>query len=332
MQKIKRERLEALAANFHGKRVLIVGDLMLDEYIWGEVNRISPEAPVPVVRIRSESFRLGGAANVARNVKALEGEPILVGVAGEDRAGGQLRATLQEEGISHEGVIIAPSRPTTIKTRIIAHHQQVVRTDREEISEIPDSLVEKILDRFRAEIHSVNGVIFSDYGKGVLRDDLLREMVRLSRTAGRFVAVDPHANHYMGYRGVTVITPNHHEAGQAFGREIVDEKSLLEVGWGLKKKIGVESVLITLGERGMALFEEGGDVTHFPTVARDVYDVTGAGDTVVAVLAVAREAGATMREATALANHAAGRVVAVLGTAAVTRDELIQAMAEWGDG
>jgi D-beta-D-heptose 7-phosphate kinase/D-beta-D-heptose 1-phosphate adenosyltransferase len=295
---------------------------MLDCYLWGTVDRISPEAPVPVVNIQRETWTLGGAANVANNLRKLEVEPILIGVAGNDDNSLRLHSLLRKWKISSSYLVTTNRRPTTIKTRIIAHSQQVVRADREETKEVSERTQQKILETLAKNLSKANAVIISDYGKGVVTYKLLNEIIRLAREKGLFIAVDPKETHFMNYKGASIITPNHHEAGFAYRKKIVDEKSLEAVGWGLMELLELGSVLITRGEKGMSLFEPSKRVTHLPTVAKEVYDVTGAGDTVIATLVAAKSAGATLLEAAKISNYAAGIVVGEVGTAQVTKEEL----------
>jgi rfaE bifunctional protein kinase chain/domain len=306
-----------------GHRILVLGDVMLDEYLWGTVSRISPEAPVPVVEIAKESIKLGGAANVALNVKALGDEPILVGVAGNDRNGERMMSALNESQIKGEGIFTDKPRVTTIKTRVIAHNQQVVRADRENTDEISDELADEILTFVKGKLTGIHGIIISDYGKGVITRRILDELICLCRKHDVFVAVDPKDTHFMNYKQVSLITPNHHEAGFVYGKRIKDESILQEVGWGLLERLKAKALLITRGEKGMSLFEADGTLTHFPTRAREVYDVTGAGDTVISAFTCAFAAGANYKEATLISNHAAGLVVAEVGTAQVTKEDLM---------
>jgi D-beta-D-heptose 7-phosphate kinase/D-beta-D-heptose 1-phosphate adenosyltransferase len=315
--------LRALVERFRGRRLLVIGDLMLDRYLWGRVDRISPEAPVPVVEIERESETLGGAGNVAANLQALGAEPVLVGVVGADDAGAHLAETLRGRGVLTDAVVRDPTRPTTVKTRIIAHAQQVVRADRESRAEIPEAVRATLLAAVEAALPRCEGMIVSDYGKGVITEALLERVLGMARKRGVSVSVDPKEAHIDAYRGVSILTPNQHEAGYAQGRRIVDEASLMEVGWGLQKRLDAEAVLVTRGAEGMSLFEKGGSYTHIPTVAREVYDVTGAGDTVVGVVALALAAGADFVSAATLANHAAGVVIREIGTASCTPAELI---------
>ncbi len=320
-------RVEEILSNIGRQRILVLGDVMLDEYWWGNVSRISPEAPVPVVEVLSEELKLGGAANVALNLRILGDEPVLVGICGADSNADRLRKVLRRDHLPDDGIMVEPGRKTTVKTRVIAHSQQVVRTDRETSSEISDKSVLKLINFIRKNIKQIQGIIISDYGKGVITLKLLSEVIKLARQNNVFLAVDPKETHFMSYRGVSLITPNHHEAGFVSGKKIKDDKTLEEVGWWIMKKLSTDSVLITRGERGMSLFEKGSSVgrnsvAHFPTVARKVFDVTGAGDTVISTLVSCYTAGASLKEAAAISNHAAGIVVGELGTAQVTKKQI----------
>lgn len=323
MEKISKERFDQIFSVWGGNRILVLGDVMLDEYLWGNVSRISPEAPVPVVEIMKESINLGGAANVALNVKTLGNEPILVGVIGDDRIGERMIDTLAGAQIKSDGIFVDPPRMTTIKTRVIAHNQQVVRTDRENTEEISEKLGDKIVSLVKNKIPEIDGVIISDYGKGMITFKLLSELIALCKENAVFMAVDPKDTHFMNYKQVSLITPNHHEAGFVYGKRIKDENILEEVGWGLMEKLKAEALLITRGEEGMSLFESDRTLTHFPTKAKKVYDVTGAGDTVISAFTCAVAAGANYKEATLISNHAAGIVVGEIGTAQTTKDELM---------
>lgn len=322
MKKITKQSFEKIFQNLGSHRILILGDVMLDEYLWGNVSRISPEAPVPVVEILKETVKLGGAANVALNVQALGDQPILVGVVGEDKNGERLKGNLKDNQLSGEGIFMDGNRQTTIKTRIIAHSQQVVRADREKTDEIPSELSSKLYDFIQSRVKEIDGIIISDYGKGVINGGLLQRVITLAKENDLFIGVDPKETHFMSYKKVSLITPNHHEASFVFGKRIKDEKSLEEVGWGLLERLDVESLLITRGEKGMSLFEKNKILTHFPTAAKEVYDVTGAGDTVISAFACAKAAGADFKEAALLSNHAAGIAVGELGTAQVTQEKL----------
>lgn len=319
--------IDSLIAGFGKTTILVIGDIMIDEFIWGTVTRISPEAPVPVVAVNRETLLLGGAANVVHNVHSLGGRVLLAGVVGDDQMGEKIKQLLEAEGISSEGVVVQEGRRTTIKTRVIAHSQQVVRFDRESrapISEESQQVLISYLDRHWKE---ADGVIVSDYGKGLITPRLMSYILERRRGDGKLVAVDPKMGNFDLYKGVTVVTPNRQEAESAAGRQIVDEASLMEVGRILLERFASEAVLITRGEEGMTLFERGGEVIDVPTVAKEVYDVTGAGDTVISTMTLALAAGNPFAEAAVVANYAAGIVVGKVGTATVTPEELREAIA-----
>jgi len=322
--------LKRYLSRFRRVRLLVVGDLMLDHYIWGKVNRISPEAPVPVVNVTSESLLLGGAANVANNVLSLGGRVELCGVIGPDDAGRKFLHALSQAGLGTDGIVVEKERQTTKKTRIIAHSQQVVRFDREQREKISKESQQRLSDFIQDQIKSVDGIIVSDYAKGVIAPNLMQGLMTLSRRNGISVIVDPKVSHFDLYQGSTVVTPNHLEAEQASGIETDAGDDLITVGKMLLKQLGSEAVLITRGEHGMSLFERRGTVTHIPTMAKAVFDVTGAGDTVISTLGLALAAGAQMREAAVLSNLAAGIVVGIVGTATVSREALETALKrEW---
>lgn len=315
-------RINKIVDSMGRARILILGDIMIDEYMIGGVERISPEAPVPVVEIESERLLLGGAANVAANILSLDDEPILIGLVGEDEAAGKLARLLTERGISPEYLVADPDRPTTVKTRVIAHSQQVVRVDREKRQAVSGPLEDRIMSQLDQLSSSIGGIIISDYGKGVISKSLLERVVKLANEKDIFVAVDPKDINFPNYRSVSLITPNHHEAGFAAGHKIVNDQDLLEVGQELLVKLDARSILITRGAKGMSLFERSGGVTHIPTFAREVYDVTGAGDTVIAVFVSAMCGGAELSEAAVISNAAAGYTVREIGTATIDRKQL----------
>lgn len=319
---IDTERMTSILGGMGRSRILILGDIMLDEYLFGTVTRISPEAPVPVVEIGSTKLLLGGAANVAANIRALGDEAILIGTVGDDEAAVKLSQLLKERHISRDFLVNDESRQTTIKTRIIAHSQQVVRADRESQHELDADTEHRVLKRFTSVIDGIKGVIISDYGKGVITRTLLEQVIDLCVSRDIFVAVDPKETHFFNYKRVSLITPNHHEAGFAYGRRIHTEKDLLEVGNGLLERLEARAILITRGAQGMSLFSNGLPPTHIPTFARQVYDVTGAGDTVIATFVAAVCAGADLIEAAIIANAAAGHTVGEIGTATVTVPQL----------
>lgn len=330
MSNLSRERARTLTSGFAGKRIVVLGDLMLDEFIWGRVRRISPEAPVPVVEVDRQTLALGGAGNVVSNLVSLGADPAPVGVLGDDNDAVRLRGAFESLGVRTTGLVADPARPTTVKTRIIAHNQQVVRADRESRSRIATAIEERVSESFRDQLETADAVVISDYGKGLLTPGLLAHVLRAANERGLIVCLDPKMRSFVHYQPVTVITPNNQEASDASGIAIEDEQSLIDAGRKLLQSIDASAVLITRGEEGMALFtgndSEDGEVIHIPTVAREVYDVTGAGDTVIATLALALAVGASLEEAAVLANHAAGVVVGKVGTASLTRDELLAAI------
>lgn len=302
----------------------MLGDLMLDEFVWGEVTRISPEAPVPVVDIRRESVHLGGAANVLANLVSLGAKASVFGVAGNDSGGERLRAALRDASQlqSDDCVVVDNSRPSTIKTRIIAHSQLVVRADRELRTPINGETEEKIIAKLREALKEADAFIVSDYDKGVVTPRILKEILPVAYERMP-VLIDPKMRNFDSYRPATLVTPNHHEALRMTNLEENSDDSLHEAASAIRNKLNCDSVLITRGDRGMLLLEGDRRAVFVETAAREVYDVTGAGDTVIATLGAALAAGATMLEAATMANHAAGIVVGKVGTATATADELL---------
>lgn len=320
------DRFRAIAQRFPDRSVLVVGDVMIDEYVHGDAARISPEAPVPIVEVTRESLRLGGVVNVARNLVTLGGRVELLAVVGTDSRAGKLRGALTEQGIDPEGLVDDPSRPTTLKTRIIAGQQQVVRVDRESRESLSEPVRGAFVARLRAAMERAGGVIVSDYGKGVVDLEMMGEIATLARRLGLFVAVDPKESHFYQYKHVSIVTPNVHEAGRATRLAIRDLRTLEEAGRQLLADLDSEAVLITRGPEGMSLFRKGQDTLHIPVMAREVWDVTGAGDTVIATFTLARVAGASLEEAAVMSNAAAAVVVGKMGTAAVHPPELQNAL------
>lgn len=317
-----------LLKKFPETSILIIGDLMVDRYIMGRVNRISPEAPVPVVEVLEETLLLGGTANVANNVLSLGGKVFITGTVGRDEMGRVLIHKLREKGINTEGIIVEGDRPTTVKTRVIAHNQQVVRIDREVKSDVSPSTTSLILEYVKKCLPEIKAIILSDYCKGVITRELIKQILKLIKLTNSkvFVTADPKIGHFDYYKGVNFITPNLNEASFGSGIDIKDGKTLIKAGETLLKKLRCEAVLITRGKDGMSLFERNGEVTHIPTFARKVYDVTGAGDTVIATFTLCYSAGGGIKEAAVLANHAAGIVVGELGTAVVTPKDIIKSI------
>lgn len=318
-------RAAALLRAMRGRRVLVLGDVMLDEFVWGRVSRISPEAPVPVVAVTGRSFHVGGAGNVAAGVRALRGEAVLVGVVGEDPAGEQVRRALAGAGVASRLAGSRDGRPTTVKTRIVAHSQQVVRADHEDTSDLAPRMASALVEAVRAELPSCAALVVSDYQKGVVTASLLKRVLPLARRHRVPVLVDPKVRHFRLYRGASVVTPNQLEAEQATGLRLRDLRGLEAAGRRILSMLGCRAVLVTRGEHGLSLFERGRPPVHVAATAREVYDVTGAGDTVVAAMALALAAGASLPEAAALANAAAGVVVGKVGTAQASPDEVLAA-------
>lgn len=319
---LNREELEGLIDRFADTRILVMGDVIMDEFIWGDVSRISPEAPVPVVNVRQETKMLGGAANVINNLCALGCKPVLCGVIGDDATGREITRILENLKLSAEGLVIDSDRTTSIKTRVVAHDQQVVRFDREIRSDIGSECVERLLDAVRKDMGSLDAIIIADYGKGVISAELMKELSALTRDTDIIVAVDPKTDNFSYYKGIDVLTPNHHEAGACCHMEIIDEDSLIQAGNQILQDLHCRAALITRGKDGMTLFEESGEVSHIPTVARKVYDVTGAGDTVIAALVLGMASGLDLKNAAIISNFAAGIVVGEVGTSTVTGEEL----------
>ena len=315
-----------IIAGWRGKKVLVVGDVMLDEYTWGEVERISPEAPVPVVRVKSRTWASGGAANVAHNIASLGGWAELVGVIGRDHPGRRLRKILRQARIGDSGLIMDGERPTVTKSRLLAGHQQVVRIDTEATDDIEPGPRRQVMKQVRRLIAGVDVVVLEDYSKGLLDQEMVDGIISLARAHRRPVVADPNENHCFTFRGTTLATPNRREAIMA--SNLPPETSVPELGRSLLRRWGSQALLITLGEDGMCLFERRRRPFLIPTVAREVFDVSGAGDTVVGTVALALSAGADLRVAARLANYAAGVVVGKLGTATLSAGELLAAVSK----
>jgi D-glycero-beta-D-manno-heptose-7-phosphate kinase len=328
------DRLDGILAGLRGRPILVVGDVMLDRYLWGNVSRISPEAPVPVVDVERETMRLGGAANVCNNVKSLGAAPRLLTVVGDDEVGDRLRKELESVGLPTDCMIKDPSRRTTQKTRVVARGQHLVRADEEDRTETSGATRDALVTQLSTCLDGAAAIIISDYGKGVVTQGLLEELLASAQKRDIPVAVDPKDTHFFSYHGVSVITPNQHEAAEVLGYKLRDDAAVSRAGAEIMSRLGARFVLITRGERGMSLFEEPGARTDFPVTARSVYDVTGAGDTVVSAFAAAQVGGATAREAALIATHAAGLVVGELGTAVPNLDALRKSFREgvtgWG--
>jgi len=320
--------LERLVRSFAEARILVVGDIMVDRFIWGKVSRISPEAPVPVVLIDRETFLFGGAANVVHNIHTLGGSVSLCGVVGDDDLGQRILKGLKEVGVQTDGIFVEQGRQTTVKTRVIAHQQQVVRIDRETTDHLKRSTLRDVLNFIHDHMKDFDSIVLSDYGKGLLTRGLIRSLIKKARQTKTCVLVDPKVKNFFSYRGASVITPNTTEASAASGMAITDLPSLKRTGRVLLRRLRCDILLVTRGEEGMAVFEPHKEPFLVPTVAKEVYDVTGAGDTVIGTMALALASGASTRAAANLANYAAGIVVGKVGTATVDREELIQVIRE----
>lgn len=317
-----REKLLKIIETFKGKRVLVVGDVMLDEYVFGNVHRISPEAPVPVVEVARENFLPGGAANVARNITAMGGECILCGVVGKDAAEKKLKHSLTKFKVNVSGLLQDASRPTTHKTRIMAHSQQVVRLDREKNHELPRVMIKKFTAFFPRVIKNVDAVCFSDYGKGMADAELISFLVKTCRKHGKILTCDPKPKNVYKFRGVTLVAPNEHEAFMAAGKPHEGKKDMDKIGRRLLKMLDCRCAIITRGEKGMAVYADGEKPEEIPALATDVYDVTGAGDTVMSALTLALAAGADFLSAVKISNAAAAISVRHVGAYAPTAKEL----------
>ncbi|HUJ08387.1 MAG TPA: D-glycero-beta-D-manno-heptose-7-phosphate kinase [Verrucomicrobiae bacterium] len=331
---MKTEKLKEILGRFPELRIVVVGDVMLDRFIWGRVSRISPEAPVPVVEVTEQSEFPGGAANVVRNLRELGAKVDILSAVGNDPAGETLRRLLERIGVNIAGILEHPARRTTVKTRIIAHHQQVVRFDEERPDSISAFQHDELLKHLRSAIPTANAIIFEDYAKGVLSQELLGKMLAIAHANKKVTAADPNPRRLLEYHGLTAVTPNRIEAFAAAGipyaepaEEVLADQPLLRVGEILLKKWSPSNLLVTLGEHGMCLFRPKEKPHHIPTVAQEVFDVSGAGDTVIASLTLALAAEADPLEAAEISNHAAGVVVGKVGTATCSPDELMQSFA-----
>ncbi|MBN1483030.1 D-glycero-beta-D-manno-heptose-7-phosphate kinase [candidate division KSB1 bacterium] len=322
-KKLTAKRIKSYIKYLQKQRILVLGDLMLDEFIWGSVNRISPEAPVPVVQVMRESAFPGGAANVARNITDFGATAIIGGMIGQDENGAKLLAILEKSGIATNGIISVPEFSTIVKTRIIAQHQQIVRVDREKKKKVTQPEIDDLLSKLRDIVRHVDAIIIEDYGKGFITQALVEQIITLAADHLKLVTVDPNPANPLDWAGAALVKPNRKEAFSAAGLPYTEEEhSIREIGDVLLEKWRVKSVLITLGEEGMMLFDPPEKPYHIPTRAREVFDVSGAGDTVIAYYTMAIAAGLSSAHAAEIANHAAGVVVGKLGTATLTPAEL----------
>jgi D-beta-D-heptose 7-phosphate kinase/D-beta-D-heptose 1-phosphate adenosyltransferase len=316
-----------IVSKFAGIRVLVVGDVMLDRYWWGDVNRISPEAPVPVVRLNRTTLAPGGAANVAANISGLGALPTLIGMVGADGEGEELCRMLEDISISTNGIIRVATRNTTVKTRLLAHNQQIARVDQESVEELSAEEEKVVMDLVHLEMGETDAVILSDYAKGLLSRSLMEKVIAAANQKGVPVVIDPKGREYSKYKGATILTPNRREAALACNLDDTGKPVVAEAGDRLLRELELSAALITEGEDGMTLFRNGNEPAHFPACAREVYDSTGAGDTVIATLAVGLGAGLPMEHVAELANIAAGIVVEHVGTVAVNINDLAASLA-----
>ncbi len=322
------KRLNALKTGFKNLKIAVVGDMMLDCYFRGDVKRVSPEAPVPIVEVEKEFYRFGGAANVALNILKLGGTPYPIGVIGYDNYGATFSSLLNEIGISDDGIFTDESRPTTTKTRVIADHQHVVRIDKESKQYLNKEVQNKIFEFLKAHINDFDGIILQDYNKGVLTPWLIEKTIQLFNKNKTLITVDPKFNNFFSYKNVTVFKPNRKEAEDVLGIRIKNDENISEVGQKLLEKLNAKYVLLTLGEEGIAVFEKGKEEKRMPTKARKVADVSGAGDTVISTLTMAIAAGANILEASYLANYAGGLVCEEIGIVPIELEKLFDTVME----
>ncbi len=316
-----KQRLLKILENFTNKKILVVGDIMLDKYIWGEVSRISPEAPVQVVHVLKETYAPGGASNVASNVVALNGKAFMVGIAGNDEAKNILLQELKNREINSDGIFIENDKPTIQKVRIVGRSQQLLRVDYEKKEHVHKNIEHSIIEFLERIIKDVDVVVISDYAKGVITPEISQKLVQISKEHNKAIIVDPKPKHLNLYSNVTLITPNSSEASEMTNIEDGSDDAVLEMGNKLLRYLNT-NILITRGEKGMFLFEKDGNITHIPANAKEVYSLIGAGDTVVATLALALASDANFKEAATLANIAAGIKVGKIGTASVSIEEI----------
>jgi rfaE bifunctional protein kinase chain/domain len=324
MIEISKNRLDELKKDFEGKKIAVIGDMMLDGYYWGDVKRISPEAPVPVLEVEEEFFRFGGAANVALNIQTLGGTPIPVGVIGYDNYGTIFSSLMRENKIEDDYILVDDERPTTTKTRVIANNQHVVRIDKESKTNISEKMEEKLMGQLANLIDSLDGIILQDYNKGVLTSSLINKVISIANNKNILVTVDPKFDNFFDYKNVTVFKPNKKETESVLGVKINSDEDISSAGERLLLELNSQYVLLTLGENGIAVFERDGTEKRMPTKARKVADVSGAGDTVISTLTIALAAGANIYEASFLANYAAGIVCGEVGIVPIEKGKLFE--------
>lgn len=323
IQYLTESRVREVLDNAFAKKIAVIGDVMLDRYFWGSVSRVSPEAPVPVIDLENESFHLGGAANVAKNLKTLGLNPLLCGIVGDDNSGRRFIEIAKEDGINPEGLFIDANRPTIVKTRIIGNNQHIARLDREVRDPIPQNGLNHILNTLKSN-GDLNAIIFEDYDKGSITDELIKVILDYAETKNIPVYVDPKKKHFFSYKNVAVFKPNRKEAENALEFTVKSVKEIQEAGKRILEALHCKNVLLTLGSQGMMLFESSGDISSVPTKARSVADVSGAGDTAIATLAASMAGGASIKEAAEIANFASGVVCESPGIVAIDKDILIQ--------
>jgi D-glycero-beta-D-manno-heptose-7-phosphate kinase len=328
---LEKRQLEKIIDQAKKAKILVFGDLMVDEYLWGNVTRISPEAPVPIINISSAQSRFGGAANVAFNLQGLGQTPLLVGVVGEDRMGQLFRNMMEENNLPGEGIITVPQRPTTVKTRIIGNNQQIARVDQETTEPVSLEVQERLFKIFVSQIESVSAIIIQDYNKGIVVPQLVNHIIDLANRNGKIIAVDPKFENFFSFKNVTLFKPNIKEAEEALAMRINNEQEVVTAGKKLMSALNCEAILITRGAHGMALLEKNGDCTFVETKARKVADVSGAGDTVIATLSYALSGGASMKEAVTMANFAAGLVCEEVGVVPVNLNGLQNSILQYRD-
>lgn len=326
MIKISENRINTLFNEFNRQKIIVIGDLMLDHYIWGRVNKISPEAPVPVVEVKEESYCFGGAANVVFNLKKLGAEVVPIGIIGDDRGGSILQELFKEEDFSVSNLIVDKIRPTTIKTRIIAHDQHVVRIDKEVNFRINKTIQKRIINCLKTQLNSANGIILEDYNKGMLVPELISEIIKLAEQKNIKIFVDPKFDNFYSYKNVTLFKPNRKEVAERLGMKMNTSSKVIDAGIELQKKLNCKALLITLGKQGMVLFEKGEKPVTVSSKAVRIHDVSGAGDTVIASIAISMAAGANMKEAATIANYAAGIVCGEVGIIPIEHNKLLYAV------
>jgi D-glycero-beta-D-manno-heptose-7-phosphate kinase len=325
MLSIKKNRVEEIINNSKSKKIAVIGDVMLDRYFWGKVSRVSPEAPVPVIDVEKESFHLGGAANVANNLHSLGVDPILCGVVGDDNTGNIFKSIAQSKGININGIFVDKTRPTTVKTRIIGNNQHIARLDRE-IRTLVNSKVEDFIISNLKNVDELSGIVFEDYNKGTVTESLINKVIDLSKSLDIPIFVDPKFDNFFNFKDVFLLKPNKKEAQNALGIYIENKDDVIEAGKKLLDMLNCQNVLLTLGSQGMMLFESDGTISSVPTIARQVADVSGAGDTAIASLSVSISGGANIKEAAAISNYASGAVCELPGIVSITKEMVFKAI------